>query len=449
VAEPRLLAPSRSVPRPLWLRARTVRQVLTVAVLAVAVVLFLLAFAARHGFFDLRVYYGALNHWVHDGGELYDYYLPKSTYGFTYPPFAALMMLPMTITGWPMAMVISVTMAVLATAALLFWLVDPIARRQGWTRWYALAVAACLAAAFEPLRETVNFGQVNLVLVFLVAADLILLVGRGSRLGGLGIGLATAIKLTPGIFIVYLLVTKRWRAAVVASITAAAATIFAAAVAPDASRIFWTDAVWNTDRVGAVAFISNQSLYGAVARLHPSSPNALLWLLGLAAVVGVWLVRVRRTAAAGDELTGFALTGVLGCLMSPITWVHHLVWVGPALILVLDNALAAQQRRRRIVLLLFFAGAYALLCSRLVWGYNERWDSPIGWFLASSYVWVSIALLVALPIRGRSGAGTDGVAHLGELDRELAGLLDRDRADLAVGGEAAPLVEGPRPGVAL
>src|SRR5262245_3231224 len=247
------------------------RQAVTVAALAVAVVLFLLALAARHGFFDLRVYYGALNHWVHDGGELYDYYLPKSTYGFTYPPFAALMMLPMTITGWPMAMVISVSMAVLATAVLLYWLVDPIARRQGWTRWYALAVAACLAAAFEPLRETVNFGQVNLVLVFIVAADLILFVGRGSRLGGFGIGLATAIKLTPGIFIVYLLVTKRWRAAVVASITAAAATILAAAVAPDASRVFWTDAVWNTDRVGAVAFISNQSLYGAVARLHPSA----------------------------------------------------------------------------------------------------------------------------------------------------------------------------------
>ncbi|MGE5828549.1 MAG: glycosyltransferase 87 family protein [Micromonosporaceae bacterium] len=445
MAEPRLLTPSWSVRLP----GRTVRQVLTVAALAVVVVLFLLALAARHGFFDLRVYYGALNHWVHDGGELYDYYLPKSTYGFTYPPFAALMMLPMTITGWPIAMVISVTMAVLGTSALLYWLVDPIARRQGWTRWYAFAIAACLAAAFEPLRETVNFGQVNLLLVFLVAADLILFVGRGSRLGGLGIGLATAIKLTPGIFIVYLLVTKRWRAALVASATAAAATILAAAVAPDASRIFWTDAVWNTDRVGAVAFISNQSIYGAVARLHPADPNAVLWLLGLATVVGIWLVRVRRAAAAGDELTGFALTGVLGCLMSPITWVHHLVWVGPALILVLDNALATRLRRRRIALLVFFAGAYALLCSRLVWEFNERWDNPVGWLLASSYVWVSIALLVALPIRGRRGGDTDGVPHLGELDRELAGLLDRDRADLAVGDESPPLVEGPRPGVTL
>lgn len=447
MAEPRSGRHARR--RVAWRRGRTLRQVVTVVALAAAVTVFLLELAARHGFFDLRVYYGALNHWVHGGGELYDYYLPKSTYGFTYPPFAAIAMLPMAVTAWPVTIVISVTLAVGAALILLYWLVDPIARRQGWTRWYALAIAACLAAAFEPLRETVNFGQVNLVLVFLVAADLLLLVGRGSRFGGVGIGLATAIKLTPGIFIIYLLVTRRFRAALIASGTAAVATIFAAAVAPDASRIFWTDAVWNTDRVGAVAFISNQSIYGAVARLHPAQPSTLLWVLGVVAVVAVWFIRVRRAMAQGDELTGFALTGVLGCLMSPITWVHHLVWVGPALVLVLDNALAARTSRRRWALLGFFLGGYALLCSRLVWEFNLKWDNPVGWFLASGYVWISIALLVALPTREGRGSGEKRVPQLGELDRELAGLLDRDRADLPVGSEAVPLVEGPRPGVSL
>src|SRR5206468_5889176 len=109
--------------------------------------------------------------------------------------------------------------------------------------------AMCLGGAFEPLRETVNFGQVNMVLVLLVGADVLVLlnserrlagVGLG-RLAGIGIGLATAIKLTPGIFIVYLLITRRWRAAAVAGGTTLAATILAGAVAPGASREFWTD----------------------------------------------------------------------------------------------------------------------------------------------------------------------------------------------------------------
>src|SRR5436190_1420035 len=90
----------------------------------------------------------------------------------------------------------------------------PVVRHRGWSRWFTLAVAAAFAAAFEPMRETVNFGQVNMLLLALVAGDLLLLVRGGRRWAGVLIGLATAIKLTPGLFILYLLLTRRYRAAV-------------------------------------------------------------------------------------------------------------------------------------------------------------------------------------------------------------------------------------------
>ncbi len=442
-------------------RHRLLLRLLIVAAVGGASYAFVASFAARHGFFDLRVYYGALNYWVNDDGSIYDYLLPKSTYGFTYPPFAALAMLPMAIVAWPVAIVLSGAACVLATVAVLHWLIDPIARRNGWVRWFALALAIGFAAAFEPMRETFLFGQVNMLLVFLVAADLVLLVGRGSRFGGIGIGLATAIKLTPGIFILYLLVTRRWRAAAVASGTAAAATLVAALVVPDASRVFWTDALWNTDRVGALAFISNQSLNGAVARLHPGDPSTAVWLLTVVAVLVVWVVRVRRSAAAGDELAGFALTGIVGCLSSPITWIHHLVWVGPAIVLLLGHAMAATGRRR-IGLFVFMIFSYALLSSRFVWDYNDQFGHPLGWIASNAYVWVSLALLVALPIRAAEPAAADAGEsddHRGdprlpdldaersadrvgmrapnsvELDRELAGLIDQARAGAAVGSD--------------
>lgn len=440
------------------------RRVLIVLNLAAAILTFDYFLAARHGFFDLHVYHGAINYWLHDGGSLYDYYLPFSTYGFTYPPFAALTMSPMAITPWHLTTVISCVAIVAASVVVIYWLVDPLVRRQGWTRWYAIAIVLCFAAAFEPLRETFLFGQVNVYLVFLVAADLVLLVGQRSRFAGVAIGLATAIKLTPAVFIVYLVVTRRWRAALVASGTATLATLAAGAIAPDASRVFWTDALWNTDRIGALAFISNQSVNGAVARLHAADPSTVLWLLAVFAILVVWVVRVRRTAAAGDEMTGFALTGIVGCLISPITWIHHLVWVGPALLLLLDNALAATDARRRRRLLGFMIFSYVLLCSRLVWDFHEKWGNPLGWFLSNAYVWISIALLVALPIRQRRVASSasdssGGVArsegavqsesHLREFDREFAGLLDRDLAPAAVKAEAVPLVERQRPSVSL
>jgi alpha-1,2-mannosyltransferase len=415
---------------------------------------FLAVAAVRHGYFDLRVYYGALNYWVHGGGQLYDYLLPRTEYGFTYPPFAALVMLPMAYLGWEAAIAVSLVLSVGATLFILFWLVGPVIRRERWTPWFAMAVVLGLAAALEPVRETVNFGQVNLVLMFLVAADLLLLVRTGRRLGGIGIGLATAIKLTPGIFIVYLLVTRRWRAAAVASATAAAATWLAATFAPDASRVFWTDSVWNTDRVGSPTFVSNQSLNGIVARLDPTDPSKLLWLALVVATLLVWAWRTRRAVAAGDEVTGLALTGIAGCLVSPFTWVHHLVWVLPALVLLFDHALdRSNDPKRRRRLMVFAVFSYLLLCSRLVWVIPGNFTG-IGLFTSNAYAFLQIALLVALPLREPADAASavpgptrptvEDVPDLVEIDRRVTAAFDAKDAGLPV-DDADPLAGSTRP----
>lgn len=390
---------------------RTFGQVVGVLVLAVAVSAFLSVAAVRHGFFDLHVYYGALTWWVHDGGEIYDYLKPGTQYGFTYPPFAALVMLPMAYLPWHGAITVSVLASVVVSAVLIWWLLDPISRRAGWTRWFALAVALCLAAAYEPMRETVNFGQVNMLLLFLVAVDLLWLLPAGNRWAGVGVGLATAIKLTPGIFIVYLLVTGRWRAAVTATGAAAGATLLAAALFPDASREFWTAALWNTGRVGELAFVSNQSLQGMVARLDPEDPSTLGWLVLVLATLAVWAWRSRAAVAVGDEATGLALTGATMCLVSPVTWVHHLVWLIPALILLVDNAMAAPARSaRRRLLLAAAVVAYGFLISRIVWAWEKDFTGLDGFLGSNTYVWISLALLLGLPIRGwavPAGAGPD------------------------------------------
>ncbi|REF97922.1 alpha-1,2-mannosyltransferase [Asanoa ferruginea] len=386
------------------------REVAIVAGLAVAVLVFVAFFAARHGFFDLKVYYGAVNYWIHDHGMLYDFLKPNSKYGFTYPPFAAIVMVPMAVVPWALAIVISVGLSLAATYALLRWLVLPLALRMGWTPWFALAVGFLLIAAFEPYRETITFGQVNLLLLFLVALDLLVGVAGGRKWAGVGIGLATAIKLTPGVFILYLLVTRRWRAAGLSAGTAAVATLAAAAVDPAASREFWTSALWDTDRVGSLAFISNQSLQGMIARLNPEHPSTLAWLVLVLLAIGVWAWRVRAASLA----EGLALTGVLGCLISPVTWVHHLVWLLPALILLVSAAVTA---RRRLWLVFAIIG-YAVLCSRLVWVWEHGFGGVGGFLGSNAYVWISVALLLFLPLG--SGSSAPGVAELRQAERLAA-----------------------------
>ncbi|GAB3936567.1 hypothetical protein GCM10027614_13280 [Micromonospora vulcania] len=213
-------------------RSTTRRRVLAMAALVTVLAVAIAVLPGHRGWFDVGVYHGAVGHWVR-GGDLYQW-TTGNGYGFTYPPFAAVSMLPMAALAWYPTIVANLLLTALAVAFLLHLLVDPLARRYGWSRWYALALACCLLAGLNPVRDTVSFGQVNLLLVALVYLDLWLL-ERGSPLAGVGAGLAAAVKLTPAIFIGYLLVTGRWRAAATAIGTAVGATVLAAAVAPDAT----------------------------------------------------------------------------------------------------------------------------------------------------------------------------------------------------------------------
>lgn len=369
-----------------------------------------------HDFFDLRIYMRAMRWWA-AGNPLYDYVQPDRVQGelyFTYPPFAALLLRPFASIPLGATMVIFTAFTVLATAVTTGWLLCQTASFTGrgarsMPFWFAAGLAVPLTFAVESIRETINFGQINMLLVLLVLADLLFAVPRRSRWAGVGVGLATALKLFPGIFIIYLAASRRWRAALVAGATAAAATLLAAAVAPQDSWRFWTHELWSTGRVGRTDYTGNQSLYGLLSRLTaPEEPSQVAWLALVAVTTGYGLWRAARAARAGDELTGLTLTGLVGALISPITWTHHVYWFIPTVVLLLDAGLetsrTTEARRRARALLglavLTYASAVYGVVSYYDWGFApEPTDSPVEFVLRNLYVLLSLLLLAVLPAR--------------------------------------------------
>jgi len=379
----------------------TARRIAAVIALTAAAVAFIWVYAARRDFFDLRIYVSAM-HWWADGHPLYDYAQPDRVQGelyFTYPPFAALLLRPFALVpvGFTIGFFCVFTVAAVAVAA--WWLTAPIADRRGLPRWLLAGLLFPVALAVEPSRETYFFGQINMVLVLLILADFCHAVPKRWFWAGAGVGLATAIKLFPGIFILYFLVTRRWREAAVSAGVAVATTLLAAAVAPRDSWQFWTSSLFSTERVGRTDYTGNQSLQGLLARLvAPEQPAKVWWVLLVVAVTAFGMWRAARAFRAGDDLSGLTLTGLVGALVSPITWPHHVFWFVPALVVLVDSG------RRRDLALAGGTLAVALygVNTFIDWGVAPDPTRSVGDFLLRNlYVLAALALVALLPARRR------------------------------------------------
>ncbi|ONI92193.1 hypothetical protein ALI22I_05215 [Saccharothrix sp. ALI-22-I] len=257
-----------------------------------------------------------------------------------------------------------------------------------------LGAAACFLL-LDPLRGTLELGQVNMVLIGLVALDCLL--PRTPWPRGLLVGLAAAVKLTPAVFVLFFLARGRCRAAGTAVASFAALGAVGWAVAPADSACFWFHAMPDPGRVGGLAYTGNQSLRGMLFRLGVGTPVWAVLCLLVLAVTWVVITRTRH------DLTAVLAVATAGLLISPVSWSHHWVWIGPALLVLRGGVRVA-------VGLVFLVGPHWLLPRtgdvELRW---QWWQHAVG----NSYVWLGVAFLVWLLLRttGRTAPGTQPCGH--------------------------------------
>ncbi len=200
----------------------------------------------------------------------YLYTYPHHNLYFTYTPLAGGLFALLSVMN---VQVVNVLLEIASVASLVgvLWLTwGALGYQRSSRRLSATLCVAAVALWLEPVRQTLSFGQVNLVLMVIIVADLCLPDSRWWK--GVGIGLAAGFKLTPLIFIPYLLLTRRYRAAAVAAGTFGLTIAGSLLLLPKASRHYWLDGlVLNSNRIGNVRYVGNQSLNGALLRAVPTS----------------------------------------------------------------------------------------------------------------------------------------------------------------------------------
>ena len=370
------------------------------------------------GFLDLLVY-RAGGHAVITGHPLYDANFaaangsPKGL-PFIYPPFSALLFVPLAFV--PAGLAKMLMLLVNAIAGAVFFAVIVLATQGSWDRlrdWRSLTapisrrmgiaifISAAVVLLSAPVLGNFTFGQINLILAAAVALDLVLPSVRWPR--GLLVGIATAVKLTPAVFIGYFLVTRQWRALAVSVTTTAAAVGLSWLVMPADTTRYFTSTMFRTGQLVTSSYASNQSIYGVLLRIPAlDSVMGYLWVAATVLVVVLAVVAIEVNRRSGDTVAAVLSAAFIGLLCSPVSWGAHWVWLSAAAVYFLVCWAARGGTTNRIA-----AIGVALVTVSAPWfflpnnnGRERLWD-PLQHFLGAVWPLAALLVLVFLATTGR------------------------------------------------
>jgi hypothetical protein len=362
--------------------------------------------------YDLSFYWTAAQHLIH-GEPIYSLaqlsgpYAPQGQDGFLYPPPFAALMIPLAALT-PDARAAEWIWSALGAAILVITVLGLVRSEElgerfsmlgGRGRW--LLVAA--AFAFPPVIGELSIGNVHLLLMGLFTLAW-LGIRRGDRTGdamaGIGLGVAAVIKVFPGVLLVWLLATRRYRAAVA---MVAAALALVVVTLPFTGIEPWLQYPRVLGNLSAV-YDTTDTISPAIWLAPYLGFTTARWLvLGLGVVLVVW--SARRSGREAVPAISFATAVVVSVLIAPNIFHHYLaIFVLP---LILGLAAGVPLRWLALAYLLMSGGQQPAF-GEFAWIVNRVLPT------AGALVLLASLALTRRPAEAASPAGTlrgDAVAH--------------------------------------
>ncbi len=244
-----------------------------------------------------------------DGGPLYDMsYKETGGFGlFYYPPTFAPLLLPFgAIDSLPATWAwIAMSLAVFVVGLVALPTSRPV-------RWWILL----LAGWSFPFVYAVKLGQVGPILFGLFALGWRWL-DQPLRLG-ITAALGAAIKMQPGLILVWALLSRRWPAVVAGAVVLVVLSVAATVLAGPSS---WVDFVTLLRTVSDPITTERNLTPGAVA-FQSGLSTELAAVIQLVSTLGAGVIVIAAVRLATDEAS-FLVTVIASQLVSPILWDHY------------------------------------------------------------------------------------------------------------------------------
>jgi len=327
--------------------------------------------------------------------------LPVSTEGgplpYTYPPVSAVVFVPLGLLppslGFPLLAV--VTGLALIPLILAYRNGVPEFRKLLNQPWVVIAAAIALVIA-HPVKNTIFWGQINVILMMLVALDILWPNPRWRR--GVLIGIAAAVKLTPAGFALIFLLRKDYKAVVTSIVSFAVMTAIGWALLPSDSFIYWTDRIFHATDMNIGLPYANESLRAGLEKLGMTGTTlSVVSTLGLVAVLVMTCLGTKRALDDGNNGLALGVTAAGVLLVSPISWSHH--WI----LALTTSALLMVMGYQRHNAWLLLSGAVSVVIYWTAPHYKiplfaDTWDL-YDKIAGSSYQILALVLLIVMSVR--------------------------------------------------
>jgi len=323
------LAPRRRSP-PLRWRAPSNAVAITITVvvlLAETAVYYRMVRNQGGGFSDL---FGRVTNFqqLKSTGNIYSSF---SIEAFTYPPGGILLLSPLVLI--PTRWLASVwTLGILGALTSTLYLVIHRLTRLAASSALLIAVAITVVSpvALSSVYDNIFWGQIGAFLTLAIVTDLLII--RGP-MQGIWVGLSTALKIYPGIFIIIWLVRREYRQAITALATFAVTTLAATLLFYQSASTFFRDQIVGSQELEHFATYSTAQASSSIDDVFLRPPYFLghlsagesLAIAGVFAVIGV--IAAYGAWQRGHEFTSVVLGLVISTICSPIAWNHYFAFV--------------------------------------------------------------------------------------------------------------------------
>jgi hypothetical protein len=192
-------------------------------------------------------------------------------------------------------------------------------------------VAATTVLLFQPSLDSLRGGQLDALLLLLLASAWASLAAGREALGGPLIALAATLKVYPGLLAAHLVVRRRWRALVACAVAALVLTGISVFAAGWPAHVEFLTRVLPAN-AGGTAWVENQSLFGFFARFFADGTvggpgketeapaAAMMAALGGALVLGLTLA---AGAVTREERALFGALTAAALMVLPVAWIHY------------------------------------------------------------------------------------------------------------------------------